>query len=184
MSNNNTGARAMRRAFHQMPAYVITETTCVHCGDKLTPDQVKVTGPGGKQAAGLVIDPHQRFSMFLQLLVQHALTRHPEKTSADFMRGQAFGTVLMIGNHYRSPDEDLTKYRDQIRHMVHELSRKNKVSDSTIEAKVKELGLHSLTDEQLVIELITQFRYVYEERGLYPELELGDSDPTKVQPDS
>jgi hypothetical protein len=77
---------------------------------------------------------------------------------------------LLVLTNYRSSDAGLANWRDRVRFQIHDFARKNKISDATIEEKVKAL-MPDLTNENdirlraEVIALVKEMRDVLEERG-------------------
>jgi len=75
--------------------------------------------------------------------------------------------------NYTSQDEGLVKWRDLVRHRLHDFATKNRISDATIEEKVHALfylsnGNYDAAGESDVLQLVKDVRDILEERGMYP----------------
>ena len=83
--------------------------------------------------------------------------------------GMGVSSLLVLTN-YKSSDAGLANWRDRVRFQIHEFARKNKISDATIEEKVRVL-MPELTNENdirlraEVIALVKEMRDILEERG-------------------
>ena len=55
-----------------------------------------------------------------------------------------------------------------------------RVSDTNLMKKVSELGLLSTKDQTAVLEMFTEMRDLYEERGLHPEIDEAEAAAAKT----
>ena len=137
-------------------------THCIHCSKRF-PLAVPIIGA-------------PKDTEYVQLtgqLAQHVLDKHPLMAKKTFEQQVQIGmgvSSLMVLVNFKSSDAGLANWRDRARFQIHDFARKNKISDATIEEKVKVL-MPDLTNENdirlraEVIALVKEMRDVLEERG-------------------
>ena len=137
-------------------------THCIHCSKRF-PLAVPIIGA-------------PKDTEYVQLtgqLAQHVLDKHPLMAKKTFEQQVQIGmgvSSLMVLVNFKSSDAGLVNWGDRVRFQIHEFARKNKISDATIEEKVKVL-MPDLTNENdirlraEVIALVKEMRDILEERG-------------------
>ena len=134
-------------------------THCIHCSKRF-PLAVPIIGA-------------PKDTEYVQLtgqLAQHVLDKHPLMAKKTFEQQVQIGmgvSSLLVLTNYRSSDAGLANWRDRVRFQIHDFARKNKISDATIEEKVKAIfpddpNAGSMSE---VIALVKEMRDVLEERG-------------------
>ena len=137
-------------------------THCIHCSKRF-PFAVPIIGA-------------PKDTEYIQLtgqLAQHVMDKHPlmakKAVEQQLQIGMGVSSLLVLTN-YKSSDAGLANWRDRVRFQIHEFARKNKISDATIEEKVRVL-MPELTNENdirlraEVIALVKEMRDILEERG-------------------
>jgi hypothetical protein len=137
-------------------------TKCVHCS-RTFPFAVPIVGA----------PKDSEYYILTGQLAQHLVDKHPleakKAVEAQMIWGMGISTIMCL-RHFDSTDEGLTSFRDLVRHRLHEFSTKHRISDATIEQKVKALcspdqfGLSQWD----VIQLVKDVRDILEEKGMYP----------------
>jgi hypothetical protein len=114
-------------------------------------------------------------------LAQHLMQKHPlmakKAVEQQMQMGIGLSGLCVLAN-FVSNDEGLAKWRDLIRHQFHDFSTRNRISDATIEEKVKALDFAPYFDldsdrsdeiKPAVIALVKDVRDIIEERlPMYP----------------
>ena len=137
-------------------------THCIHCSKRF-PLAVPIIGA-------------PKDTEYIQLtgqLAQHVMDKHPlmarKAVEQQLQIGMGVSSLMVLVN-FKSSDAGLANWRDRVRFQIHDFARKNKISDATIEEKVKVL-MPDLTNENdirlraEVIALVKEMRDVLEERG-------------------
>lgn len=135
-------------------------TKCAHCSH-VFPLAVPIVG-APKDA---------EFFQMCGLIATHLMNKHVEVAKGIIQRQAEVGFAisgLMALEHVESSDVGLSKWRDQSRHRLHEFTTKNRISDATIELKVRELDYKNETLPDDIIQLVKDVRDILEEKGLYP----------------
>lgn len=133
-------------------------TKCLHC-DRTFPKALPIIGA-------------PKDTEYIQLtgsLAQHLMQKHPliakKCVEQQMQMGIGVSGLVVLAN-FVSHDEGLAKWRDTIRHDFHEFSTANRISDATIEEKVKVLFLAEEIEPDMegrVIALVKEMRDVLEE---------------------
>jgi len=110
-------------------------------------------------------------------LAQHLMDKHPLMAKKAVEQQMQIGlgvSALMCLVHFESTDSGLASWRDRARFQLHDFSRKTRISDQTIETKVKAIthtpGNGPYCEEAVVttsdvIALVKEMRDILEERG-------------------
>jgi hypothetical protein len=109
--------------------------------------------------------------------MNHLARAHPMEAQAAMMEAAAL-TGWMYLKHFQSYDPEMIRQMDQTRHTLHARTRMISITDEKIRQRVDEIpGLTNMSmpaeQRELVIQLITEVRDVYEERGLHPPTQAG-----------
>ncbi len=141
-------------------------THCIHCSKRF-PLAVPIIGA-------------PKDTEYIQLtgqLAQHVMDKHPLMAKKAVEQQLQIGmgvSSLMVFQNFKSSDAGLVNWRDRVRFQIHDFARKNKISDATIEEKVKAMAHHGhgefptgqkVIDAADVIALVKEMRDVLEERG-------------------
>jgi hypothetical protein len=136
-------------------------TKCLHC-DRTFPKALPIIGA-------------PKDTEYIQLtgsLAQHLMGKHP-LTAKQCVDQQMQLVINMWGlvvlHNFRSNDEGLAKWRDTIRHQLHDFSTANRISDATIEEKVRgifgdSVSILSIVAIENVTALVKEMRDILEER--------------------
>ena len=136
-------------------------THCIHCSKRF-PVAVPIIGA-------------PKDTEYIQLtgqLAQHVMDKHPlmakRAVEQQLQIGMGVSSLMVLVN-FKSSDAGLANWRDRVRFQIHEFARKNKISDATIEEKVRALydSVPEAPDTQEVIALVKEMRDILEERGLF-----------------
>ena len=134
-------------------------THCIHCSKRF-PFAVPIIGA-------------PKDTEYIQLtgqLAQHVMDKHPlmakRAVEQQLQIGMGVSSLMVLVN-FKSSDAGLANWRDRVRFQIHDFARKNKISDATIEEKVKAIfpdnpNAGSMSE---VIALVKEMRDVLEERG-------------------
>jgi hypothetical protein len=140
-------------------------TKCLHC-DRTFPKALPFIGA-------------PKDTEYIQLtgsLAQHLMQKHPliAKQCVEQQMNMGIGiSGLVVLQNFVSNDDGLAKWRDTIRHEFHEFSTAYRISDATIEEKVKVISHHGygsaptvyeVADAKDVIALVKEMRDILEER--------------------
>ena len=146
---------------------LLADTKCKHCGEAFHSVRVPIIGQEGKQ-----------FMNFMAKLVKHLQEKHPEVAGQMFALQAEFSGMLML-NQFTTMDEQLNREQDQKRHKIFKLCQRVQVSDATIETRARQIcedtDLSELRlvpgnmTENLIVDLLKEFRDVLGEVGLYPQ---------------
>lgn len=111
---------------------------------------------------------------FSQRVSNHLLKQHPERVKLNLAIYQMYDSYSVLACfHLTGP---LAGEFDKMRHQLHKHTRLVKVSDQKLLAKVAGLGLLNRADQQRVLEMITEMRDIYEEKGLHPEIDRAQAE--------
>lgn len=142
---------------------LLDDTKCKHCGQTFHSVRVPVIGQQAKQ-----------FMEFCAKLHKHLAEKHPEVLSQIVMLQGQFNGMLLL-NQYATADQQLNTEQDITRHKIFKLCQRVKVSDSTIEERVEQAIVDSVSGRCALVSiddfiaLVKQMRDVLGEVGLYPE---------------
>lgn len=122
--------------------------------------------------------PTDELLKFSQKVSTHLTKIHPERVALNFAIYQMFDSYSVLACfHLNGP---LLVEFDKMRHQLHKHTRYLRVSDNKLLEKVASLGLLSTIDQQKVLKMYTEMRDLYEERGLYPEIEEAEKKATEA----
>lgn len=111
---------------------------------------------------------------FSQDVSLHLSKQHPERVNLNLAIYQMYDSYSVLACiRLAGP---LAGEFDKMRHQLHKHTRLVRVTDQKLIERVMGLGLLSSKDQQAVLELLTEFRDIYEERGLHPELEAAEAE--------
>jgi hypothetical protein len=142
-------------------------TECVHCHEKF-PTMSRIPIIGEPASAG--------FERFCANLIKHLTTKHPEQAQSAMLEAASVYQGLcgwLALKNFQSYDPEMIRQMDQTRHYLHAKTRMVKVTDQRITQKVDEIaGFTNMAmaaeHREAVVQLLKDFRDVYEERGLHP----------------
>lgn len=141
-------------------------TVCIHCSKRF-PLAVPIIGA-------------PKDTEYVQLagqLAQHVMDKHPlmakKAVEQQLQIGMGVSGLMVLAN-FRSTDAGLANWRDRVRFNLHDFSRKNRISDATIDQKIAALFNGQTVTEQGtmasvrindVIALLKEMRDILEEQG-------------------
>jgi hypothetical protein len=143
-------------------------TACIHCSKRFALAVPIIGAPKDTEYVQLVAQ-----------LAQHVMDKHPlmakKAVEQQLQIGMCVSGLMVLAN-FESADAGLANWRDRVRFQIHDFSRKNRVSDGTIEKKVGALfGVINFGSVQQqaaiapskedVIKLVKELRDILEEQG-------------------
>jgi hypothetical protein len=102
---------------------------------------------------------------------------HPERINLNMAVYQMWDSYSVLACFTLSGQ--LAVDRDKMRHQLHKNTRLMRVSDQKLFERVANLKLINPAEQSRVLELLTEMRDLYEERGLHPDMEAAEAEAAK-----
>jgi hypothetical protein len=121
--------------------------------------------------------PSPELMKFSQRISTHLANRHKDRVNLNLAIYQMYDSYSVLACFNLAGP--LAKEFDKMRHQLHKHTRLLRVSDQKLMQKVAELHLISAKDQEAVLNMITEMRDMYEERGLHPEIDQAEAEAAK-----
>ena len=138
---------------------LVVPVTCTLCNKQIqAPSRIY-------QADGKT--PTHEMMMFGQKGSAHIAKQHHDTVTENMAWIQMLDSYLAMRAFDLTAAPELHRETDKMRHALHRLTRAVRVTDAKLAAKVLSLGLLDKAQAAAVLEMFTELRDVYEERGLH-----------------
>lgn len=114
---------------------------------------------------------------FSQRISQHLAKKHPERVNLNLAIYQMYDSYSVLACF--ALYGPLQNEYDKMRHQLHKHTRLIRISNAKLIERVTQLGLLNVNDQARVLELVTEMRDIYEERGLHPEIDAAEAEAAR-----